>query len=89
MGPARWTTTLSSEVNLPHGINFGALCGANMVTFPSESRGTKASQSTERMVWGQVPCRHSRSDFKQPRPLAVLQGALTVSRIEAEAPKHP
>ena len=31
-GLARWSTTLSSKVNSPHAINFGALCGANMVT---------------------------------------------------------
>ena len=29
------TTTLSSKVNLPHPINFRALCGANSVTEPS------------------------------------------------------
>ena len=28
----RWSTTLSSKVNLPHVINFRALCGANLVT---------------------------------------------------------
>ena len=31
-GSTRWTTTLSAKVNLPHGINFRALCGANLVT---------------------------------------------------------
>ena len=30
--PTRWSTTLSSKVNLPHAINFRALCGANLVT---------------------------------------------------------
>ena len=30
--------TLSSKVNLPHVINFGALCGANLVTYPVDSR---------------------------------------------------
>jgi len=34
-GPTtRWTTTLSSKVNLPDPINFRALCGANLVTYP-------------------------------------------------------
>ena len=28
----RWSTTLSSEVNLPHAINFRALYGKNLVT---------------------------------------------------------
>jgi len=28
----RWSTTPSSKVNLPHAINFRALCGANLVT---------------------------------------------------------
>ena len=26
-------------------------------------------------VWGQVPCRHSRSDYTQSRPLVVLWGS--------------
>jgi len=29
---ARWSTALSSKVNLPHAVNFKALCGANLVT---------------------------------------------------------
>ena len=29
---ARWSTTLSSKVNLPHAIKFTALCGAHLVT---------------------------------------------------------
>ena len=28
----RWSTTLSSKVNLPHAINFRASCGADLVT---------------------------------------------------------
>jgi len=28
----RWSTTFSSKVNLPHAINFRALCGVNLVT---------------------------------------------------------
>jgi len=28
---SRWSTTLSSKVNLPHAINFRAKCGANLV----------------------------------------------------------
>ena len=34
MGSAstRWSTTLSSKVNLPHAIKFRALCGENLVT---------------------------------------------------------
>jgi len=35
----RWTTTLSSKVNLPHEIDVRALCGANLVTYPSKLRG--------------------------------------------------
>ena len=34
----RWSTTLSSKVNLPHAINFRALCGANLVTSRSKFR---------------------------------------------------
>ena len=33
---------LSSKVNLPHMINFRALCGASLVTFPSTSEGKPA-----------------------------------------------
>ena len=29
----RWSTTLSSKVNLSHAINFWDLCGANLVTY--------------------------------------------------------
>ena len=32
----RWSTTLASKVNLPHAINFRALCGANLVTYPAD-----------------------------------------------------
>ena len=28
----RWTTNLSSKVNLPHVINFQAVCSTNLVT---------------------------------------------------------
>ena len=31
----RWTTNLSSKVNLHHAIDFRALCGANLVTCPA------------------------------------------------------
>ena len=34
----RWTTPRSSKVNLPHAINFRALCGANSVTQHPEIR---------------------------------------------------
>jgi len=34
----------------------------------------------------QVPCTHNLSDFTTPRSLEVLQGAVTVSLIEAEVP---
>ena len=30
--PTRWTTDLSSKVNLPGTINFKALCGTELVT---------------------------------------------------------
>ena len=30
----RWTTALSSKVNLPDAINFRALCGEQLVTLP-------------------------------------------------------
>ena len=34
-GTTRWCTALSSKVNLPHAINLKAVCGANVVTLPS------------------------------------------------------
>ena len=40
--PTRWSTTLSSKVNLPHAIVFGALCGANLVTHPSKFGGKES-----------------------------------------------
>ena len=39
--PTRWSTTLSSKVNLPHAIHFRALCVANLVTFRSKFRPTE------------------------------------------------
>jgi len=38
----RWNTTLSSKVNLPHTIDFGALYVADLDTQPSTFRGTEA-----------------------------------------------
>ena len=32
------------KVNLPHAINFGALCGANFVTIPSKLCGTETCE---------------------------------------------
>jgi hypothetical protein len=37
-GSTRWSTTLSSTANLPHAIDFRALCGSNLVTFPADFR---------------------------------------------------
>jgi len=37
--PTRWSTTVSSKVNLYHAINFRALCGANLVTLPRKTQG--------------------------------------------------
>ena len=44
----RWGTTLSSKVNLPHAIEFTALCGATLVSNSTESGLNKASCSN---VW--------------------------------------
>ena len=38
LSPERWTTTLSSKVNLPYTINFRALRSANLVTLRSKFR---------------------------------------------------
>ena len=38
-GTTRWTTTLSSEVNLPDEIDSRALCGAKLVTLPTKLLG--------------------------------------------------
>jgi len=47
-GATRWSTTLSSKVNLPHAIIFRALSGANLVMLPSEFGRNEPSYST---VW--------------------------------------
>ena len=36
-----WTSILRLRVNLPHPINFRALCGANLVTLPPGIQGGK------------------------------------------------
>ena len=41
----RWSSTLSLNVNLPHAINFRALCGADLVTYPADLRGVKTGGS--------------------------------------------
>ena len=38
---ARWSTTLLSKVNFHTAINFRALYGANLVTYPAELRRVK------------------------------------------------
>ena len=37
----QWTNTLSSKANLPHAINFRALCSANLVTLRSKVEQTR------------------------------------------------
>ena len=51
----RWSTTLSPKVNLPHGINFRALSGANLVTLPPGIKGERYDEPHEnaRMQHGQ------------------------------------
>jgi len=39
--PTRWSTTLSSKVNLPQEIHFRVFCGANLVTYPAKFRGVE------------------------------------------------
>ena len=41
----RWSTTISSKVNLHHAINFGALCGANLATRWSRSPPIRGEQN--------------------------------------------
>ena len=41
----RWITTLSSKVNLPHVINFGASCGENRSRNPRKFEAAKPSKS--------------------------------------------
>ena len=36
--PTRWTTALSSKVNLPHANDLRAVCGLNLVTSPPYRR---------------------------------------------------
>ena len=63
----RWNTALSSKDNLPHPINFRALCGANLVTLRSKIEATKPSKSTvrEHPHWRQPPSasRHSNASM--------------------------
>ena len=40
-GATRWNSKLASEVNLPHAINFRALCGANLVTLLTKFGGNE------------------------------------------------
>jgi hypothetical protein len=49
-GSTRWSTNVSSKVSLHHAIDFRAVGGANVVTYPPEFRETKPSDFTE-WVW--------------------------------------
>jgi len=42
----RWSTTRSSKVNLPHAIDFRAICGAKLVTLRSKFEATNPTNST-------------------------------------------
>jgi len=45
---ARWTTALSSKVNLIHAINIRAVCGSNLVTLPCKWQvGTRSSETLQ------------------------------------------
>ena len=56
----RWSTTLSSKVNLHHAIDLRSLCGASLVTLPPNLQG--------RDLWrGVIP------DFLEERILALLR----------------
>ena len=62
----RWSTTLSSKVNLPHAINFRALCGAYLVTRPSKFGGNETLIINR--VAGEV--------LEKPRLLLLVLGAV-------------
>ena len=78
----RWSTTLSSKVNLPHAIDFRALCG----TVTSKlTRSTKASNST---VW-QGAMGATRS--KPPTPILLSWPRLPWNEFRCEQwlQRHP
>jgi hypothetical protein len=43
---ARWSTIVSSKVNLPRAIDFRASYGANDVTYPADVRGVETFEPT-------------------------------------------
>jgi len=51
----RWATTVSSRVNLHHTINFGALCGADLVTRWSRSPQNRGERKPRTPPWGPSP----------------------------------
>ena len=59
--------------------------GENILIFKKAFRTEK-----DDLFWGQVLCTHNLGDFTQPRPLVVVQGALTVSlfNLGAGCPVH-
>ena len=60
----------------------GILLNLTPIAFVPNSESADPRDYTARegyvAVWGHVPCRPSRSDFTQSRPLAALYGALSV-----------
>ena len=50
----RWSSTISSKVDLPHAINFRALCGVNLITLRSKFRANETPELHRvdgRIVW--------------------------------------
>ena len=67
-GPsARWTTTISSKVNLPHAIDVMAVCRAKVVTLPYTLRENETLQ-VRRAAGGKSGLASSRSPIQSEFP---------------------
>jgi len=62
----RWSTPVSSKVNLPHAIDFRALCGANFVTYHSKVATLESAYSAE---WNRS-CRQADSNVRRLSPVS-------------------
>ena len=64
--PSRWSTNLSSKVNLPHAIDFGAKCGAHLVTSHPGIEGERNLQTPP--THSILRCRANSAHIRQSGP---------------------
>ena len=76
----RWSTPVSSKVNLPHPINFRALCGANFVTYRATLKSAYCAE------WNRS-CQHTDSNVRRLSPVSRYNPNTRNPKSKPENPK--